>query len=177
MNSVDPLSSSLYFAATASATQKLKEEAKNDKSKKVGKSFFTHLVEEKKSSLEFELQGLPPEIASMNEEDAFIFLKDALDTAGDALSASANPESYGKYKTAVSHFMKYLVKNNFVVNSKKRFGRNRKGKPRDPAIQIDVINKKLDGLAYDVWYNHLDKLKMLEKVHEINGLLIDLIAS
>ena len=41
---------------------------------------------------------------------------------------------------------------------------------------IQTIDKKLEQLNYDIWYNHLDKLKLLEKIHEINGLVVDLTA-
>ena len=53
----------------------------------------------------------------------------------------------------------------------------RRGKAVKPAFQVIAINQELDRLAYDLWYNHLDKLKILEKVHEINGLVIDLLAA
>ncbi|MBO4546953.1 MAG: DUF327 family protein, partial [Treponema sp.] len=58
----------------------------------------------------------------------------------------------------------------------KRFGRTRDGKKKDPLVLVQTIDKKLEQLNYDIWYNHLDKLKLLEKIHEINGLVVDLTA-
>lgn len=176
---VDPLSSSLYFSAISSVSKNTTDKAKSaEKNKGVKKSLFSNLVKDKKEELDFLSQGLPIEIYGMSQEEAVVFLKDNLDASGDALSSSASPESYANYKKAVSEFVRFVVKNNYEIHSFKRFGRNRRtGKARDPAIQIEAINKNLDTLAYDMWYNHLDKLKLLEKVHEINGLIVDLIAN
>ena len=42
---------------------------------------------------------------------------------------------------------------------------------------VQTIDKKLEQLHYDIWFNHLSKLKLLEKIHEINGLVVDLTAA
>ena len=73
-------------------------------------------------------------------------------------------------------FISFMQKNNFVLEEHKRFGRSRTGKKKDPAVLIQTIDKRLEQLNYDIWYNHLDKLKLLEKIHEINGLVVDLTA-
>lgn len=177
MNSVDPNSTALYFTAAASAANQMTAEAARKKEKTSGTSRFSSLLKSKQEENFFVSQGLPAELMGLSEEEAIVYLKDQVDMAGDALSISASIDKFENYKKAVSQFVKYIEKNNYVIREHKRFGRSRRGKQRDPAIQIITINEKLDRLAYDLWYNHLDKLRLLEKIHEINGLIIDLMAA
>ena len=48
--------------------------------------------------------------------------------------------------------------------------------PRDPLFQVRVVNEKLAELTAMVMQNHADKIKMLSKVEEIKGLLVDFLA-
>ena len=178
MNSIDPTSNGLYYNATqAAANQAAQAMAqKAEKEKSVKKPAFASMVEKRAAENLLVSQGLPPEIAGLSQEDALVWLKDQLDIAGDALSENADGQNLDKYKKAVSQFIKFMQKENFVLEEHKRFGRSRTGKKKDPAILIQTIDKKLEQLNYDIWYNHLDKLKLLEKIHEINGLVVDLTA-
>lgn len=178
MNSID--SGSLYFNAAqqAAQAQMQSEQAKRkDKSEGLKKSSFGSVMQEQAEKSRLISMGLPPEIAGMDEEQAVVFLKDELDAAGDAISINATPEAFDRYKKAVGNMMNFFQKTNYLVASHKRFGKTRKGKPRDPAIEIIAIDEKLNKLANDIWYNHLDKLKLLERIHEINGLIVDLMAA
>ncbi len=178
MNSIDPTSNGLYYNATqAAANQAAQAMAqKAEKEKSVKKPAFASMVEKRAAENLLVSQGLPPEIAGLSQEDALVWLKDQLDMAGDALSENPSGQNLDNYKKAVSQFIKYMQKENFVLEEHKRFGRSRSGKKKDPAILIQTIDKKLEQLNYDIWYNHLDKLKLLEKIHEINGLVVDLTA-
>ena len=173
MNSVDT-TNSLYFAAAVSASQnQTARELKNKKDEKIG-SKFTSLLKDKQEENYLISIGLPPEISGMSTDDAVTFLQDELAAAGDELGLNATPQAFDRYKKAVGQFIKFLEKNNYTIDVKKRMPR--RGKAVKPAFQVIAINQELDRLAYDLWYNHLDKLKILEKVHEINGLVIDLLA-
>ncbi|MCR5612759.1 DUF327 family protein [Treponema sp.] len=176
MKSVDPTSGSLYFTAAASAAQSqaAREAQKQKQTEKIGKK-FSSLVRDKQEENYLVSQGLPPELSGMSIDDAVDYLKDELDMAGDNLGINATPQAFDRYKKAVGQFMKFLEKNNYTIDIHKRMPK--RGKTVKPAFQVIAINEKLDRLAYDLWYNHLDKLKLLEKVHEINGLVIDLLAS
>ncbi|MBP5401633.1 MAG: DUF327 family protein [Treponema sp.] len=177
MNPVDATSGSLYFAAAASAAQnQAKETQKQKGAGRITKGFSSLIKDRQEESLLLS-QGLPPEISGMSVDDAVDFLKDELDLAGDQLGINATPQAYDRYKKAVGQFVKFLEKNNYTVERYKRIGRNKRGRPLDPAVQIAAINEKLEKLSYDIWYNHLDKLKLLDKIHEINGLVIDLMAA
>ena len=182
MNSIDSASNGLYYnaAQAAGAQAALQASAqgarKAEKDKAVKKPAFSSMVEKRAAENLLASQGLPPEIAGLSQEGALVWLKDQLDIAGDALSESSTVQQFDNYKKAVRQFISFMQKNNFVLEEHKRFGRNRLGKKKDPAILIQTIDKKLEQLNYDIWYNHLDKLKLLEKIHEINGLVVDLTA-
>lgn len=176
MNSIDSTNNSVYLhaASTQAQSQAARETQKKEQTKRTGA--FSALVKDKQQEQYLVSQGLPPEILGMTDDEAIDFLKDELDMAGDNLGINATPQAYERYKKAVGQFMKFLEKNNYTIDVHKRFGRTRKGKPMPPAFQVKVINEELDKLANDIWYNHLDKLNMLKKIHEINGLVIDLFA-
>ena len=172
----------MYYNATqAAASQAAAQSAslaarKGERDKAVKKPLFSSMVDKRQEENILASQGLPPEIAGLSQEDALVFLKDQLDSAGDALSESSSGQAFENYKKAVSQFVKFMQKNNFVVEEHKRFGRSRLGKKKDPALLIKAIDEKLERLNYEIWYNHLDKFKLLEKIHEINGLVVDLTA-
>ena len=178
MDSINALNTSLYFNAAQTAATEAKKKEKSSSASSTKKTAFGKLLEASNDSEKSFLieQGLPPEIAGLSEEEATIFLKDAVDVAGDELLEKMTSEAFSKYRTKVKQFIGYIVKENFSVIQHKRAGFNRKGKRRDPAVQVQVINQKLDSLAADLLYNHMDKLKILAKVGEINGLLVDLYA-
>ena len=167
-------SQSLYFAATQAASQQMAQQAK--KTEKKEKSAFATAFEKRREEASLVSEGFPPEIAGMSEDEAVVFLKDAMDLAGEELKARQNLEAMENYRKKVSQFMKYVAKNNFAIITKKRFGRNRKGKAVDPFIQIRVIDQKLNQLATEMLILHGSNLNMLAKVEEINGLIIDLLA-
>jgi uncharacterized protein YaaR (DUF327 family) len=178
MNPVDPLNQSLYFSAAAAAAQQTAAETrKKEKAQGGGRVSFNAVLKKSAEKSELVSEGFPPEIAGLSVEEATIFLKDAVDMAGDELAEKASAEAFASYRTAVSQFMRYVVKNSFEIHKFKRPGYNKKGKPRDPAIQIETINRKLESLASDLLYNHADKLRLLARVDEINGLLVDLLAA
>ncbi len=185
MNSFDPTLNGLYYNATQAeqsriAAQNARRQEKDRAAQKSGavkKTLFSSLVNTKTEETALATMGLPPEIAGLGQEEAIIFLKDRLDEAGDALSESANSQTFEAYKKAVGQFVKFIQKNNYELEEHKRKGINRRtGKPFEPRIQIRVIDEKLEQLSYDIWYNHLDRLNLLKKVHEINGLVVDLTA-
>ena len=182
MNSIDPTSNGLYYNATQTAANQAAAQAasqnarKAEKDKAVKKPLFSSMVNKSQEENVLASQGLPPEIAGLSQEDALVFLKDRLDEAGDALSDNPSGQNLDNYKKAVSQFIKYMQKQNFVLEEHKRAGRARDGKKKDPVVLVQTIDKKLEQLNYEIWYNHLDKLKLLEKIHEINGLVVDLTA-
>lgn len=173
---VDSTANSLYFTAAMSAAQNqaVAESQKKNRKEKIANT-FSSLLKDKQEEQYLVSEGLPAELAGKSVDEAVDFLKDELDMAGDNLGINATPQAYDRYKKAVGQFIKFLEKNNYTIDVKKR--KPRRGQIMKPAYQIMAINQELDKLAYDLWYNHLDKLQLLKKVHQINGLVIDLLAA
>lgn len=182
MNAIDSTSNGLYYNAAQAAASQAAAQAqaqnarKAQKDQAVKKPLFSSILNKSQEENSLAAQGLPPEIAGLSQEDALVWLKDRLDEAGNSLSMSATAQEFDKYKKAVSQFVKFMVKNNFKVDAPPRFVRTKGGKKMEKMELVQAIDKKLEQLNYDIWYSHLDKLKLLEKIHEINGLVVDLTA-
>ncbi len=185
MNSVDPLGSSLYFSAAATASKEAKREQDKLKTQNTKKSLFNSMIEKNQEIEELASAGLPPEIAGLDEEEAVIFLKDALDIAADKLEENQTAENFAEFRKTVGNFFKYLEKTNFQVTKNKRLRTRMVTKKsvfhtvvrkQDPYFQIKIINQKLDEMARMILQDHGDKIAMLSKVGEIKGLIVDFFA-
>ncbi len=168
----------LYFnaaqAASMDAAAKLKKE---QKASKVKKSAFASALERTQAEHQLKAEGLPPEIAGMDSEEAIVFLKDRADVAAEKLKNCQMPEYFADYREKVSQFMRYIVKTNYNVETEKRPGRNRRNRPLPAHTKIILVNKKLDEMAQWLLHSHKDTLEMLAKIDEIRGLLVDLMAA
>ena len=65
-----------------------------------------------------------------------------------------------------------MVQNSYDIELHER----RKGKKKQIVMNVQVINKKLDDLAADILYNQADQLKILAKIDEINGIVVNLLS-
>ena len=188
MAEIDSLGNNFYYAGVQNSSSQLKNQ-KAEKSQKTTKSRFSELIKGEKTEENIETKGLPPEIRTMSLDDAVIFLRDRVDLAGNDLSESSTQENLEKFKEAVGQFIRFIVDNNFEVTSKKTrrpqfvspigFFSNYNTKPRlkDPKVQIEVINEKLDNLTRDMLSTQMSNLKILAQVNEIKGLVVDLLHS
>jgi len=169
---------SLYFAAVHSAAAEQMRAKKKESVKKTGKSAFATALQRSHDEKELIEAGLPKEIVGMDSEEAVIFLKDAADIAADRLKARQTPENFSEYRKSVTQFMRYIVKYNFKRTQKKHFRPNPKRMLKlNDYVQITVINTKLDEMARWLISSHHDTLKMLARIDEISGLLVDLMAT
>ena len=197
MAEIDSLGTNYYYSGVQSSTNEaLKKNQKNEKTGAVRKSRFSDLLKSERSEEEAEAvsKGLPPEIAGLSVEDAAIFLKDAVDNAGNELSENLTKENIEKFKTSVRQFISFVVSNNFDINiqrkktrsghdmiepSRTNFFSNYSLPPhrKIPKYQVEIINKKLDELTRETLAMQMDNLKILAKANEIKGLIIDLMSS
>lgn len=191
MSEVDSLGSNLFYAGVQNSTNEALKQRKSEKISGTKKSKFRDLLKTESAETEssFVTKGLPPEIQEMSFDDAAVYLKDAVDMAGDVLSQEINNENIQKFKQAVSNFITFIVENNYEVSSKKPrrmtivspvnfFSTyNTKGHLADPKVQVKVINEKLDLLAQSMLDAQRNNLKILEQVDEIKGLIVDLMSS
>jgi uncharacterized protein YaaR (DUF327 family) len=153
----------------------------------VRKSIFQSLFEKEQTSDEIALLDLT-EIAGLDDAAAIVVLKDRLDESGELLKERGATEDFAAYKTAVQHFVKFVVTKNFIVEQSTgdpRYKKNNGSLVRDGAgnlvkesyvyTRIKVIDGKLDQLAAEVLVNHQDKIGILAKINEINGLVVNLL--
>ena len=173
-------SQNLYFQqanALALSHSKNQKTDKTEKKSSVRKSSFASAMERSQEEATLVQAGLPAAIAGMDVEEAAIFLKDEADMAADRLRESQMPAEFEEYRRKVSQFLRFLEKNNFEVTVKQQRGKRRDGRPRDPRVQIKIINSELDIMARQMLLSHKDTITMLAKIDEINGMLVDLIAA
>ena len=168
----------VYFsAAQAAANMAAFSSQKKEKTNTVKGKTFASAMERAREESQLVQEGLPVEIAGMDVEEAAVFLKDAADIAADRLKESQLPEVFADYKKKVSQFLKFVVKNNFDVVKKNRIRTARTLKKPNPHTQVQFINEKLDEMAKWLLSSHKDTFKMLQKIEEIQGLIVDLMAT
>lgn len=189
MSDINPLGASSYYGGLQNATSQAAKDAKKEKTSSASRVSFTKLL---KTNSETEEQhhlqelGYPPQIAGMSIEDAAIFLKDAVDSAGNKLSVSASTQNIAEFRDSVRMFIKYIVENNYIEHKKERRGKialpmqrfskfNDRSRPADPRVIIQTINEKLDALVRDTLLTQSSNMKILERANEIRGLIVDLI--
>lgn len=195
MSEIDSVANNVYFSGVQNAnTDSVRKNQKKEEINKTKKSKFSDLLTKKdKIKQEFSTVGLPPEISKMSLDEAAVFLKDAVDNAGNQLSEEISQENIKKFKTAVGQFVLFVIRNNYEISSKRkknRFGHDLIVPSRtnffsnyaipphiiDPKYQITVINKKLDELTQITLENQKDNIKILAQIDEIKGLIVDLMS-
>ncbi|MBR5867786.1 MAG: YaaR family protein [Spirochaetaceae bacterium] len=170
MAQIDPLQSAFYFPLGASVG------TKKDKTEKttVNKTRFSSMMEQKAAEAQLVSEGLPPELAGMEFEEALVYLKDQADMASDALKNDCSVAAFTHYRKTVSHLMKYIVQSNYDIQKKRRRRYSIKSNT-DKYYLIKIIDEKLDQLASEILSIHSETLGLLAKIDEINGILVDLL--
>ena len=199
MAEIDSLGTNYYYSGVQNASNEIiKKITKKEETLKTGsanKIKFGELLNNKDEveQPQFISEGLPPEVRAMSIDEAAVYLADAVSLAGNDFSEEQTQENLQKFKMAVSQFIKFVIDNNFEVNSKrkKRFGKDLIVPSRtnffsnytipphkaDPKYQIQIINEKLDALARETLSNQMNNLRILAQVNEIKGLIVDLMSS
>ena len=106
-----------------------------------------------------------------------LHLEDLLDNiheAGEALKELPTLQNVKNYKTSVSKFLKFVVKNSLEAETSAGSNFNPLKKQKKYTI-IRIVDEKLERLAAGVLQNQSDKLNILEKIEEINGLIVNLL--
>lgn len=180
MAAVDPMHISPFFAVPdAQPRKKVKDERTSAQNKSTGSVFGTLLKEtEKEAAIEAEFETEVRENQNVREKAGLSFdeqlteLVDAVYAAGDELKKNPFTDTFIIYKKRLSRFMQFVVQNAYELEVRER----RKGTKRQQLVTVQTINAKLDELAADILYNQADQLKILAKVEEINGLLVDFLS-
>lgn len=180
MAAVDPMHISPFFAVPdAQPRKKVKDERTSAQNKSTGSVFGTLLKEtEKEAAIEAEFETEVRENQNVREKAGLSFdeqlteLVDAVYAAGDELKKNPFTDTFIIYKKRLSRFMQFVVQNAYELEVRER----RKGTKRQQLVTVQTINAKLDELAADILYNQADQLKILAKVEEINGLVVDFLS-
>lgn len=182
MSDINPLST--YYAGLQNTGFSVQKDQKKQKINNTSSSKFNEMVKNSELAEEIQNAGLPPEIQTMTIEDAAVYLKDFVDIAGDKAKENPSIENLLEFKKTVQQFVKFVVMNNYEIKKKNKKGfsqpmqffsnYNTKLRPKDPRVNVELINKNLDNLARSMIYNQKDNLKLLAQIDEIKGLIIDL---
>lgn len=195
MAEIDSLGTNYYYTGVQNAAnEKIKKNKAKEEISKVHRSKFSDLLKaENEAGAEFKTKELPPEIAGMSLADAALYLKDAVDNAGNALSESITRENIDNFKNTVRQFISFVVENNFEINAKRKM---RNGKilmepsrtnffssyalpphQSTPKVKIEILNEKLDALTRETLSTQFNNMKILAQIDEIKGLIVDLMSS
>ena len=187
MSDINPLGAASYFSGVQNASSQAAKTNKKEKEQSTSRLKFQDFFAKKEEPSELVKSGYPKEIENLSVEDAAIFLKDRIDEAGDILKESITDENVEKFKQTVQQFVRFVVENNYEVTKKHMKGfssplnafsnYNTKIYPKNPRVQIQVINKQLDELTKGMLYNQKDNLAILSKANEIKGLIVDFLSS
>ena len=145
---------SLYFAATQEAArQKAREASKNSKTATAKKSVFANALQKKQEEFNLASEGLPIELAGMEIEEAVVFLKDELDSAGDKLASDQSLEQIENYrKKLIADYEKIegLVRTTGAAFCLSGAGPTLLCITQDPKLE-EKLSKKLDSITEANW--------------------------
>lgn len=167
MPTVDPLGYSALFSQSQEIAKK--KEQKTSKSTTKSK-IFSSVLESAQSEPNNDAMSEAEFMRSIENktfDEKLEFLIDSVYTAGDRLKKNQDPEEFKKYRKTLTHFLEFVVKNTYEVETQRRL------RGRKAYTVVQVVNEKLDSLAADIIMNQRDQLRILAKVEEINGLLVD----
>lgn len=171
-NTVDPVQSSLYFAAAATAAKTQEKQKKQTSS--ISRKFFD-LVSENNVEEKSIPETLIEELKGKTDEEAIVYLKDEVDIAGDKLKDSPNPETFVQYKKAIANFLQYTLNKSVQIDLVTGI-RRPKTRKQNSYVVIKTIDEKLEKLAAEMLYNHFDKIRLASRIDEITGILVDLMS-
>ena len=158
MDRIDPL--------TGAPIPFYQPDKKKVEKKRPAKSVFSGLVESSRAD------GTAP-----SEEMEFSDLETILDEihqAGEALAEDPGMRKVMAYKRRIQAFLRYVVKETRALEHQDGARLSIFKAPKRYTL-ISVVDRKLEQLAAGILQNQTDKLEILQKVEEIQGMLIDII--
>jgi len=102
-------------------------------------------------------------------------LQDALEQVrrqGEILKTAPTMENIKHYRASVKAFLEFALKR-ILATEEKTSGANPLRRKR--YVLVKVIDRKLENLALEVLKGQKEQMSILERVDEINGLLVDLV--
>ena len=102
-------------------------------------------------------------------------LRDALEQVrreGEVLKTAPTMENIKRYRASVKAFLEFALKR-ILATEEKTSGTNPLRRKR--YVLVSVVDRKLEKLALEVLKGQEEQMSILERVDEINGLLVDLV--
>jgi uncharacterized protein YaaR (DUF327 family) len=166
-SSTNFLNPALYAGQQADNNRKLREKLAPSTAKRL--SFAKRLEENSESARNV---GVNP---IKTGESALTELLEAVENAGKALLARPMPDEIQAYKRAVGGFLQFIEQNAFsVAHETAPFAKFKQPGQRKAFSTLKVVNEKLQHLAEDIMTGQVKQIKLLERIQEINGILVDL---
>jgi len=141
------------------------EEKKTGKGRGLFRSVLGRAVDESKSD-----SGLPSLAGAPFSQADLEKLMDQVHEAGDRLKENPRVDLVQSYKLAVRDFIHYIVEHSYALERRE----SRRKLDQRIYFRIKVIDDSLEKLAAEILKNQRDKLEILRRVDEINGMLVDL---
>lgn len=143
-----------------------RQESRKKVEKKSGaRRAFDALVSDNRS----EAVEIPEDIAPEALEE----ILDGIHQAGEELAEDPGMQKVLAYKRRVQSFLRYVVRKSRIVEHQDG-ARLSIFKPPKRYTLITVVDRKLEQLAAGILQNQAEKLEILRKVEEIQGMLVDL---
>jgi uncharacterized protein YaaR (DUF327 family) len=175
------------FYMNPSAYTNAKEEVKKRSQKNTGirrgsKTEFSSMLDDLRGKTTDEIGPLLDLPVS---ENTINLLMDDVRSTGDSLASRPFPDEIMRYKQAVRNFLNYVVQNSYtieyedgILNKYKPSFKKRRNTPeaenRKRHTILQVIDRKLEGLAAMLISSQLRQFEIVSRLDEIRGLLIDL---
>lgn len=163
MESIDPLRNSRYRWRRRTQSKEQSESAE-------GLQPFSKLVSEKQAESAPRVGGKYPADVHADLEE----LVDTLHGRGEQLKEQPSLENIREYRTAVSKFLQYISKH--ALEAEQIDGsRYHPLKKQKKFTLIKVVNERLEQLACGILQSQFTQLDILQRVEEINGMIVDLL--
>ncbi|WP_319560889.1 YaaR family protein [Marispirochaeta sp.] len=113
------------------------------------------------------------EISAFPDDTDLEEILDEIHQAGERLTDDPGMKNVLAYKRIVKAFIGYVVKNSRQIEHQDGARLSIFKAPKRYTL-ISIIDRKLEQLAAGILQNQTEKLEILKKVEEIQGLLVDL---
>jgi Uncharacterized protein conserved in bacteria len=125
----------------------------------------TTSITTKKASQEF---GSELSSASKRERDRYLNkLMDSIKKKGRQIIESGSIKAVHEYKNYIKEYLSVVLKDAYKVE------RLRSLYDGNPSVFVDIVNKELDELAQTVLVEEKGTIKVVNKIDNIEGLLLD----
>jgi uncharacterized protein len=163
MERIDPLKNSRYRWRRKTHSKDKPESAENPLP-------FSKIVSDKQSERAAPVGGKYPADVHADLEE----LMDNLHGQGERLKEQPTLGNIKDYRAAVSQFLQYISKHALAAEQVEG-ARYHPLKKQKKYILIKVVNEKLEQLATGILQSQFSQLDILQRVDEINGMVVDLL--